>query len=180
MVGVGGCSVECWSAPPPHGSLTSSAPALVRTLLPYLQSSTSSLSSFSHWGSRAGSLGFLMDFRVSRLAFCPAGEKQKVSIWRLICRRGYRADWPKMLSVRTWGPLGKPQDVSPKLSHVLARLGSPQPSPLPNRINSRKEPGQGRTVRVSYSLDPGHCFCKCTKSYLRWRQQGALLPKNVQ
>lgn len=68
------------------------APGLVRTRSssalapgvgaprPYLQSSTSSLSSFSHWGSRAGSLGFLMDFRVSRLAFCPAGEKRCVSV----------------------------------------------------------------------------------------------------
>lgn len=46
----------------------------------YLQSSTSSLSSFSHWGSRAGSLRFLMDFRVSRLAFCQTGEKWQVSL----------------------------------------------------------------------------------------------------
>lgn len=35
----------------------------------YLQSSISSCSSFSHCGSRAGSLGLRMDLRVSKLAF---------------------------------------------------------------------------------------------------------------
>lgn len=42
----------------------------------YRQSSCRSFSSFSHCWSRAGSLGFRMDFRMSRLVFCPLRERE--------------------------------------------------------------------------------------------------------
>lgn len=71
----------------------------------YLQSSTRSLSSFLHWGSRAGSFGFRIDFRVSRLAFCPGGEKEQVSMGHL---SSCRADSSDIFSIDLGNCEGKP------------------------------------------------------------------------
>lgn len=105
----------------------------------YLQSSTRSLSSFLHWGSSAGSLGFRIDFRVSRLAFCPGGGKEQVSMGH---PGSCRADSPDIFSHDLGICEGQPGDASPKLSQALAGLGPHAPFPLPHRRRgSRKEPG---------------------------------------
>lgn len=73
--GGGRCSGHC-SEPPGLDLAQLQASCTPECPYSYLQSSTSSLSSFSHWQRRAGSFGFRVDFKVSRLAFCPAGEKR--------------------------------------------------------------------------------------------------------
>ena len=179
-MGAAGCSVECWSAPPPpwEPDLTPSQPQC-STLLPYLQSSTNSLSSFSQWGSRAGSLGFLMDFRVSRLAFCPEGKKQQVSmgthpgeVTGLTGPRCYQSGLGGL-----WG--NRRMSVQSYQSHALARLGSPCTLSTIQQNKWQEGARIGQDCKGYRVLTWGFPSVGVKRSYLRWRYQVALLPKNV-